>query len=414
MLKIKSNSIISLDSIIFGILTIRYIVTVGQESPTPLFYSAALFSIFAYVIMDYFYSQKMNRFRYLLKKNLFLIIIFILIYIPTIFIIFERHTNNNIYYTSDGAIISEVAAKGLIYGQNPYELNFQEPLKNWPYQKDNVSTNPTNNHYPYLPFFTIINSFAYLLTDAFLGFFDIRIPLLLILSLTIYLIFKVAKNPSDKFLFTTAVVFNPVFLPSFLWGLNDIYVLFCTLSCVYLLSIKRVTYSLVFLAFAVTIKLSAWPLVPFVFIYLYFKQKGGLLAFTKVILPFLILSGAILVPFFLWNPYGFYQDIWLFNNGGLQTSTTIGGYGISEVLYNFKIITDRTQNFSFIIHQILVMLTLLPVLLILQKKNNNPAQILFNYSILLLTLWYFSRNLNQNYLAYSSQILTAALFFKNR
>src|SRR3989344_2710367 len=240
--------IISADAVIFSILAVRYIVTSAQESPTIYFSSVVLFCIFFYVLVDYLFIKKQNSFFYKAKLYTFLAVTFLLIYVPAGFIIFDTHVNNNQNYTSDGAILSEKAAKTFLRGKNPYEENFSDVLSNWPYQAGEIKVNPTIDHFPYLPMYAIINSVAFVLTNPLFGFFDIRFVSLIFLSLTILLIFRTKNEKSDKFLFSILILFNPVFLPTFLWGLNDIYVFLPVLLTVHFLNQRKIGLAMISLA----------------------------------------------------------------------------------------------------------------------------------------------------------------------
>ena len=164
-----------------------------------------------------------------------------------------------------------------------------------------------------------------------IGFFDLRMMSLVMLTLTIFLIFKFTKIANNKLIFLTLVLYNPIFLNSFLWGLNDVYVIFFVLTTIYMLREKHTFLAMIFLAFAATTKQPTWPLIPFIFSYLFLQQAGKLkdkfAKTVKKIVPFIFVTSMILVPFLLWDIQAFWQDIWLFISGGISTSTLIIGFG---------------------------------------------------------------------------------------
>ena len=419
MIQKRSNRthIISLDTIIFVILALRYLISVGEKSPNPIFFSLLLLCIFIYVLIDY------NPFNINLKSQTksktfaFFIITFILIYIPTIYLITTRHSTRNTTYTVDSAIQVEQSIKYLLSGVNPYSADYEPVLKDRPSYIDGTLYTQAYQHYVYLPFLTLINIPGYLLMTHLIGFFDLRMMSLVMLTLTIFLIFKFTKIANNKLIFLTLVLYNPIFLNSFLWGLNDVYVIFFVLTTIYMLREKHTFLAMIFLAFAATTKQPTWPLIPFIFSYLFLQQAGKLkdkfAKTVKKIVPFIFVTSMILVPFLLWDIQAFWQDIWLFISGGISTSTLIIGFGFSELLVYLDIVKSRGADFPFFILQFIIILTLGSLLIYLQTKKNSLGHVLINYLILLLPLWYFSRILNYNYLGYFSIILTLTFFIAN-
>lgn len=404
------KAVLSLDAILFVTLAINYLINTSTKIANIIFISIIIFCLFIYLIVDHASKVRPNRITLKLKTLTFLGIVFLLIYVPALGLIITRQKGLDPVLTVDGAIMTEEAAKRLLEFKNPYAISYQEVLKNWPYDVGGVTTNPTYDHYPYLPTIVAINAIFYGVLQPIFGFFDTRFVSLLFLTATIILIFKYTRLPQNKLLFATVFLFNPIFISSFLWGLNDIYLLFFILMTAYLLKAKKFVHALIALALACSIKIFAWLLAPFVILYLYHVKKtnrSGKISFlTKFAQPGLFVFATLTLPFFLTSPKDFLEDIFVYSS----SFTTIGGFGFSELLYQFGAISNRNSTIPFEIIQILVGIPLLLVLFYLQNKNNTIGQVLINYSILLLPMLYFARNLNHNYLAYFAQIVIITFF----
>lgn len=404
-------SILSLDSIVFSILALVYISEISRKTANPLPHSIVLASIFVYLLVDHL---SINKNLHRLKLGAFLTIVSLLIYFPAIFLITQRQDKNNIILKVDSAIISEQAARFLISGINPYGASYETSLVGWNFAMDGILYDQAKYHYPYLPIYTVINSMGTLIISSLLGFFDLRIILLIVLSFVIYLIFRTQKEKSDAYLFSVLILFNPLFLTSFLWGVNDIYIFFLIMLSAILLRNGNERLGLLATLIASGIKHSAWPIIPFVMYFIYLNKKGHLanklISTLKVVKFPLLLFCLLIIPFVLWNPKAFWTDIWLYPNGGVDTNVAISGYGLSELLINLGLIKNRLDYFPFYIPQVLICLPLIIILFTWQKRKNTVGQLLFNYTVLLFPLWYLSRIFHANYMAYISMLIILTYF----
>lgn len=411
--KIQPKSILSIDAIILVILVIRYLLTIAERFPNPFFYSVILISTFIYLLADHNYMYNLDSSSLKIKTWIFFLFTFILIYLPVFYLISIRHVSQTAIYVNDGVALTELASKYLLLGKNPYLQTYEPVIKDWPYLVDGLTQNPAIYHFAYLPGLLLISTIGSVIGNL-VGFYDFRIMLMISLTISIYLIYRFTKNTDNKFLFLTLFLYNPLFLTSFIWGLNDILVLTFILATIYSLKADKLLLSSIFLGLSFTIKQSAWPILPFIFGYLFFKTRGSLykkaINSFKILLPGLIIFVVLTLPFVLWNPKSFWDDTVLYLVGGSATSLPINSFGLSEILIYTKVIGSRTDNFPFILFQLLATLPMFGWLFFLQKKRNNLGQLLFNYGLLLIVIWYFSRIFHHNYLAYLSVILTFAYF----
>ncbi|MBI2327843.1 DUF2029 domain-containing protein [Candidatus Curtissbacteria bacterium] len=404
------ESVLSLDAILFTILAFQYLITSTAKVTSYIFISTIIACIIFYLLIDHYSKIKLTRFAFKLKNITFFLIVLLLIYIPAIKLISIRMDNTSPILIVDGAIMVEEASKKLLEFKNPYSISYQDALANWPYKVGDIKRNPTVDHFPYLPAIVIINSAGYLIFQNILGFFDTRIISLIFLTCSLYLIFRFTKLPQKKIVFATLVAFNPLFISSFLWGLNDIYIVFFILATTYALKAKKYQLAIALFAIASAIKQLAWPLAPFLFFYLANLDKKAPVDKIKFLLQSSkyagVLFAVVVLPFVIQNPKNFWDDIWIFSSD----TTVLSGYGFSEILYNMGIIQSRSAYFPFGLLQILIAVPATLILLWRQKKNNKIGQVLLNYSLLLFLLLYFARNLNHNYIAYLSTLVTITFF----
>lgn len=354
-------------------------------------------------------------------KNTDLIIFFlvaaILVSANTLFEIRTRFTSDpNLVH--DGAMQTEEAIKLLLKGKNPYtETYFGTPLEFRGIQRETNDINPALYHLVYLPF-TIIFSIPFYAISTFLaGNFDERIVYLFIFISFIALILKWQdQSLRRKLIFLFLFTVNPAFFIFFNEGRNDIFVFFWIALALYFLEQKRYNLSSLALALAAAAKQTSWMLLPFYFAYLYYQETHGTLLPEKIksILKktylFFLTAGLIIIPFLAWDANSFIDDTIKYTNGTAFMSYPITGFGFAEMILKMGLVASPSDYWPFWIPQLIVGLPMLYVLLEKQKRNNTIPQILFNFSLFLMTYWLFSRFFNDNYIGFLLMVWGLALF----
>ena len=233
------------------------------------------------MVIAYFLLVKYREKIFENKKKMFIFIIII----SLIFVIVIPFTCSDIfYYLGIGRINS-------IYGQNPYYTTIKEFVEtndNSKYlQQDTVLSQGymndwSNSTVVYGPIWTLICRIVAMLSfgNIDIGLLIFKLINLIIHILNCYFIYKI----SHKKIFVLLYGLNPfILIEGIVCVHNDIFViLFTLISFFFLLKKKNILLSLLFLAFATSIKYFTVLLLPFIVIY-YVRKEKTLKRFLKCI-----------------------------------------------------------------------------------------------------------------------------------
>lgn len=327
-----------------------------------------------------------------------------------------RHATRPSYFVHDGVIQVEEAVKMVLAGRNPYAENYLDtPLAEWPRYRPSPAANPALYHLAYLPFTVIFAIPFYLVMQAAIGWFDLRLVYLLLLLLTLWLLPRLAAGRQQSYLLPLAVALNPLFLPYFVEGRNDVFILFWLVLSLVLLQKGRPGWSVVALALACASKLTAWFIVPFYGLYLMERrtEDEGRRAVWLCVALFVVVGGAVVLPFALWNPQAFLEDVWLYPSGRTLAhqypliSLGLGGLGVALGWF-----PQLGGTFPFSWLQLLFGGPTLLLLLRRQGQRNTLAQLWLNYGLLTLVIGLFSYVFNDNHLGFVTALLTIGFLLR--
>jgi hypothetical protein len=416
--------IISLDFIIIFICGFLFLMNWDQTA-------ILNFVIFFCLCLGYFLldqkifganEETIEKF-YRRKKFLLFIIIGFVLAVTIIMHIAWRAENHDLPI-HDNVQQMEPAVEFLLQGKNPYAENyFKTELAKSAYimtTQGQVFLNPALYHMIKLPFHILASVPVHFLAKAFFNFYDERMAYLILFILSLFALFSLPNDRRHKFALTAFYVFNPLFLPFFVSGRDDVFVLSWLIFTFYFLKKDKILLSSLMLALACGAKHSAWFLVPFYYAYLYFRVIPRSLprqSALKVILQLLkrtyllpVIFLLIMLPFILWNPVAFYQDTYAYPAGTLTTSYPINGYGLSVLFYKMGLVKNLTDYLPMWVIQIPITLLLFYLFIKKQIQDNNLARMIGNYAILILVYWLFSRFFHDNYVGFVSQLLLIAYF----
>lgn len=351
--------------------------------------------LIAYILINYFFAGVRSARKDHILLGILFVIIAILIGSSVLTQIELRLGNQPWEYVHDHPLQMESAVEFLLDGKNPYQEDYTETsLAKWKWTDPNE--NPAIYHVIALPF-TIIKSVPFfVIWNNVWGWYDDRISHLAMFVLSIIALYYLFDTQEYKRLAIIIFALNPWFYIYFIKGMNDIIFLSLLFSSLALLKNKWVTWSVVFLALAISTKHTAWLILPFYISYLWYS--GGLkINWRKPLLVFSVITAILIAPFIIWDWHAFYEDVYQYPAGSIATSYPIKGPTLVNFLIELKVINDGT-NFPFKILQI-ALLPLIWVLVLKQRKNNRLSIVLFNYGILLWLFWLFSRFMNPNYIS---------------
>ena len=106
--------------------------------------------------------------------------------------------------------------------------------------------------------------------------------------------------------------------------------------------------------------------------------------------------GAVILPFFLWDPGAFWDDTVKYGAGTYK----IVGYGLSGILIRLGILEDREGSYPFLLFAVVLWLPLTVWLLMAQRKASEIWVGAAAFSISMLALMFIGRTFNNYYLVW--------------
>jgi len=321
-----------------------------------------------------------------------------------------RHQTAPVYQIHDMPLQLESAIQFLLRGKNPYAVTyFGTPLEQWHYSENEI--NPALFHFVMMPWYLLFSLPFYFISVSLFGFFDGRIPLVVLFVFLLVLVWRLLANHRQQRLFIILLAFNPATLGYFLEGRSDIFMYTFLFWGFYLLQKKRLALAGIPMALAFATKQSAWPIFPFYLVFLWLISGKSLPVMFKNLLLFVVVFGLVVGPFFIWDPRSFLGSTIFYLSGNIPNSYPISGYGWGMVLHQLRVIASLQQNYPFWIWQMIFCLPLLFFLLHWLRKNPTVKNLIFSYSLFTLVFWYFSRYFNNSHLGYLSMVFLTSYFW---
>ncbi|MFX0092997.1 MAG: hypothetical protein ACFFBD_14655 [Candidatus Hodarchaeota archaeon] len=316
-------------------------------------------------------------------------------------------------WAHDGGVLqTEEAMKCLLRGQNPYVEEYVNTpmIEYW-------AENPALYHLPYLPAFFLISLPVYSICSSIIGFYDQRIVYIIFYYFS-FLLFGYLGEEETKPQTLLLALLNPWITSFIIEGRNDIFIILILLLIILL---ERKGYphcAALMLGVGLAAKLTIWPIMPFYCLYrlkhIFPIREGDKRTIIKelsiLMLVFLVFC-LITLPFFLWDPTAFIDDIFLFNSGLTEYPFPIrgnAGYGFASIVLFFGLVSSTSDYFPFWIFQLLF--GIIPLyfglkkVYLIENKKFWPT-ILFYYCCLTFILLFFGRFFHDNYIGYLFAIL---------
>jgi len=373
--------------------------------------------VFLYIIID-FIGNRFNKETFYIRAFILFLTIFLITGSAMSYLIKERVDEANINKTHDGALQTELAVEKMLAGKNFYTEDYKDTvLDEW--LDGRIRTlrgsieNPALYHYVYLPLTVIMTVPFFKLGQVFFNFYDQRILIYLFYILSLFFLFRVVPNKENKL--TAVVLFglNILFLEYVLGGFNDIFILLFFLVMAFFMQKKRYVAASLMFACALLTKQTAWLMIPFYAFFLLYQKdtikEAIIFTLKKAWLAVLAVVGGLL-PFVILDFKSFWQNVYMYPAGLLETSYPVAGFGLSSLLFFSRVIESVGDYYPFYWWQLLFVFPILILLLVWQKKHNTLSFLFFGYSIFLLLFWFFSRFFNPNYVIFVFQLLVISYF----
>lgn len=405
-----------------GLLPAAGLAAMGEIGPIPgdpvglLLNALALLALLGYLVAD---LLPWARQSYRLKWVMLSLILLTALFLPTTKLILLREQSGPASYTHDGGVIqTEATVEFLLAGKNPYvETYVETPMAEWGFSEFRSAL----YHYPYLPWTFVFSAPFYLLGQT-LGHYDQRWLYLALMALALLFAPSLVAGGRAKLALAAALALNPVMNLDLIFGQNDAFVFCWILFSLAAWNVWRsrmqtgeradrwLLLSTLCYGLACASKPTAWFFAPFYALLLVVDQTGGKLTWSAIQkasrtlvgrgwpagLIFLLLTA----PYIIWDPAAFYDDVWRWSNGQGETGYQIWGWGASNFVLALGWVSDRFDQWPFLILEAILALPLLLWFVWRQWHSNSVAMACWHYGLFLLAFFYGSRFLNENYLGY--------------
>ena len=377
----------------------------------PIFLLLAALSLLAfllYIFVDLCKERWGEQTTFRWKYASLWLIILTLVILPTLKMTLLRHNNLPHSYSHDGGVIqTEIATDYFLAGKSPYvEDYYDTPMAEWGFPEFRTAL----DHYPYLPATFILSAPVKRLSDALLGWYDQRFTYLILFIIMLILAYALKRGDSQAVLGLTMILgLNPIMGLDVIFGQNDVFVLAWLVISAWFIHRKRWLWGSLFFGVAAASKPTAWFLAPFFLLFLTDQptlsvrqlfNKPTMLAILRRAWPALALFILFVLPYFLWSPNDFIDDVWRWAAGTAKVHYQIWGLGFANFVLATGLLPDRFAYWPFWIPELLVAAPAILLLTMKQLRENLLGNVFWHGAILLLAFAYFSRFLNENYLGF--------------
>lgn len=406
------------------------VAAMGEIGPRPAeALGLLLFAITLGLLICYFWADLglVGRWRPTVKWVLLMGMVLCTVYLPATKLMLLDAQGPRGSYSHDGGVIqTEATIAFFLAGKNPYVEDYTEtPMATWGHPDFRTAL----YHYPYLPWTFIFSAPFYLVGQAF-GFYDQRIVYLLLVALALVFLPRLVRGERLQLALVALVGLNPLMALDLIFGQNDAFVLCWLIFALvaWQMWYRRVTkavagnqreeqsadrwrlVSVLCLGVACASKPTAWFFAPFYGFLLVADQFLKPLSWRHLpaliglvlrrVWPGILIFGLLIVPYAIWDPFALYDDVWRWSNGQGETGYQIWGWGASNFVLAFGLVTDRFGQWPFWQLELLLALPTLLWFLYRQWRVNTLGNACWHYGVFLLVFFYGSRFLNENYLAY--------------
>ncbi|HHB89730.1 MAG TPA: DUF2029 domain-containing protein [Anaerolineae bacterium] len=382
--------------------------------------AVSLLTFILYIFVDLFQARWGLSATFRWKYGLLWVIILTLVILPTLKMALLRHDNLPHSYSHDGGVIqTEIAIDYFLSGKNPYIEDYRDtPMAEWGFPEFRTAL----DHYPYLPATFILSAPVRLISQGLIGWYDQRFTYLLLFTLILFLAYALTRGTPQAALGLTMVLgLNPIMGLDVIFGQNDVFILAWLVLSAWFLWRKQWVWGSVFFGIAAASKPTAWFLAPFFLLLLLdsptlplhaILNKETLVTLFRRALPAGGVFLAFTLPYFLWSPNDFIDDVWRWAAGTAETHYQIWGLGFANFVLATGSLADRFAYWPFWIPELLATVPTLLILLFHQLKQNTLANQFWHGAVLLLVFAYFSRFLNENYLGFLLALFALGYFLQ--
>lgn len=385
------------------LLVFSFIVLEAQQTALGYFFDAIrLLFVVLFALVTLLEKERIIRWRSRLQ---------IILIVAIVFFTFGAGILNKVSLASaspyredyhDGAWQTESAYQFLREGKNPYAVSYRDTFlgtyMSYIAGINGPVFNPAVEHYIYLPgtflIAGIFESFEKTIQQAQ----DIRILLLLCYAGACWIFWKILPRHPIRIPLFILFACNPLLVRPMLEGRNDMLSFFFIIASVALLIKKQYLFSGLLLGVALATKQWAWFVYPFLLLQIWSICKEDKKSFYAFFISSLGVAGAIILPFFVWNPHAFFDDTVLYAMGLSQGANyPLAGYGFSRIVGLFG---SQFERFPFWILEAVAGIPLLVYFFRRILSSTKVSVALMGGSVFLFVVLFFSKFFNDNYVAF--------------
>jgi len=357
-----------------------------------------------------------GRRAFRVQLGIALTLIGLVVVLPTVTAIGYRRAHKPWNAIHDSALQIELATGMLLHGQDYYRATyFHTSLAQW---WPVGPPNPALYHTDSLPFQEELTVPAMLTAQKLCGFFDERMIYLVCFGLVLGMAASLARAPSARLALIAGLGLNPLFVPTFIAGQNDVLVLAEVMGAFLLARAGRRRVSLLLLGTALATKETTVFLLPFLLLWMAGQEKIRpdravlwwlLRAMGWVLLPVAVFAG----PFLLWDARAFLDSTIGFVEGTVAHPFPIRGlegYGFASFVLFGRLVRSDTSYWPFGVVQALVAGPVALGLLWRQWRDNTLARAMAGYATVLFLMYYFGRFFHASFIAYALSLALVAYF----
>ena len=366
-----------------------------------LLITGAIACVVVYLLLDWFGTSLSERTVYRGKLTLIYLIVLLTVVTQAGMLIHLRHLQGPASFTHDGGVIqTEEATRYFMAGKNPYVEDYVDtPMAEW-----GTDLKTALYHFPYLPW-TFVSAIPFqAAAEGLLGWYDQRFVYLLLFLIMLWLAPKMTPDPTDKLCLTMVLGLNPIMGNDLIFGQNDSFVLFWIVLSAYGLLRKRWMLTGIALGLAIASKSTAWFLVPFFLVYVWGaagRSADRMRTLVRILLPALLISAVLILPFAFWNLGAMVDDIWRWSSGTTEIAYQIRGWGLANIVLAFELVKSRLDYFPFWILEAVFGIPLMIALLWRQlTRDNSVGAMVYGFAIFTLVFLFSSRFFNENYVGF--------------
>lgn len=374
-------------------------------------FGVLFFLLFLHLILSFApFGKRMAEGLERVKNVIFWIVLVIVLGGTTVTAIADRTQSAPVFGVHDIILQQEEAMRYLLQGKNPYkETYFGTYVEEFNYDEvgNSEAVNPALLHFVMPPWYLLFPFGFYFLSLPLLGYFDGRMPLLVLMFAMLIVVARWFKKKDVGQLAVLLLGLSPATVDFFLEGRSDFFALFWLVWALYLFDRKHAVWSGIVYGLALVSKQTMWFSLPFYLSYVWWKTRSAKLFFLNLSAT-LTSAGVVVAPFLLWDAKAYFESTVLYLSGGGANAYPIAGYGWGMVLLGLGIIENLHAAHPFLIWQIVFGLPILFILLRLLKKNPSFSFVWFGYATFLFVVWYFSRYFHNSHLGYLSSLYVLA------